>query len=107
MCTSTCNTQHGHTHTLSQVVTWISDPMHGNTETVVGYKTRRFDNIRAEIEAFFDVHESMGSVPGGVHVEMTGVQCREQCREQQRREQCRERHREQCREQRREQCREQ
>lgn len=55
-----------------QVVTWISDPMHGNTETVVGYKTRRFDNIRAEIEAFFDVHEQMGSVAGGVHVEMTG-----------------------------------
>eukprot|EP00983_Pelagomonas_calceolata_P009341 302265-Pelagomonas_calceolata.AAC.6 len=56
-----------------QVVTWISDPMHGNTETVVGYKTRRFDNIRGEIEAFFDVHEAMGSVAGGVHVEMTGV----------------------------------
>jgi len=55
-----------------QVVTWISDPMHGNTETVVGYKTRRFDNIRGEIEAFFDVHEAMGSVAGGVHVEMTG-----------------------------------
>ncbi len=55
-----------------QVVTWISDPMHGNTETVLGYKTRRFDNIRGEIEAFFDVHEEMGSIPGGVHVEMTG-----------------------------------
>jgi 3-deoxy-7-phosphoheptulonate synthase len=27
---------------------------------------------RAEIEAFFDVHEQMGSVPGGVHLEMTG-----------------------------------
>ena len=28
----------------------------GNTETVCGYKTRRYENIRAEVEAFFDVH---------------------------------------------------
>mmetsp|Transcript_25232 Transcript_25232/g.54843 ORF Transcript_25232/g.54843 Transcript_25232/m.54843 type:complete len:500 (+) Transcript_25232:76-1575(+) len=55
-----------------QTVTWVSDPMHGNTETVSGYKTRRYDNIRAEIEAFFDVHDALGSVPGGVHLEMTG-----------------------------------
>lgn len=54
------------------VVTWICDPVHGNTETVNGYKTRRYDNIRAEVEAFFDVHEEMGSVPGGIHLEMTG-----------------------------------
>ncbi|GIL45889.1 hypothetical protein Vafri_3014 [Volvox africanus] len=55
-----------------QVVTWVCDPMHGNTETVTGYKTRRYENIRSEIEAFFDVHEQMGTVPGGVHLEMTG-----------------------------------
>lgn len=55
-----------------QTVTWVCDPMHGNTESVGGYKTRRYDNIRAEIEAFFDVHEQMGTVPGGVHLEMTG-----------------------------------
>ncbi|GMH42963.1 hypothetical protein BSKO_10885 [Bryopsis sp. KO-2023] len=55
-----------------QVVTWICDPVHGNTETCNGFKTRRFDNIQAEIEAFFDVHIAMGSVPGGIHVEMTG-----------------------------------
>jgi 3-deoxy-7-phosphoheptulonate synthase len=54
------------------VVTWICDPVHGNTETVNGYKTRRYDNIRAEAEAFFDVHEEMGTVPGGIHLEMTG-----------------------------------
>jgi hypothetical protein len=30
------------------------------------------DPCRAEIEAFFDVHDSLGTVPGGVHVEMTG-----------------------------------
>jgi 3-deoxy-7-phosphoheptulonate synthase len=55
-----------------QVVTWVCDPMHGNTESVAGYKTRRYDNIRAEVEAFFDVHEQLGTVPGGVHLEMTG-----------------------------------
>ncbi|CAL8469069.1 g8610 [Coccomyxa elongata] len=55
-----------------QKVTWVCDPMHGNTESVANYKTRRFDNIRAEVEAFFDVHEELGSVPGGIHLEMTG-----------------------------------
>jgi len=55
-----------------QIVTWICDPMHGNTETVENYKTRRYENIRAEVEAFFDVHEECGSIPGGLHLEMTG-----------------------------------
>ena len=55
-----------------QTVTWVCDPMHGNTETCSGYKTRRYDNIKAEVEAFFDVHEQVGSVPGGIHLEMTG-----------------------------------
>jgi hypothetical protein len=54
------------------VVTWVCDPVHGNTETCNGFKTRRYENIRAEVEAFFDVHDAMGSVPGGVHLEMTG-----------------------------------
>eukprot|EP00878_Enallax_costatus_P000487 GHUV01000579.1.p1 GENE.GHUV01000579.1~~GHUV01000579.1.p1 ORF type:complete len:522 (+),score=111.81 GHUV01000579.1:31-1566(+) len=55
-----------------QVVTWVCDPMHGNTESCNGFKTRRYENVRAEVEAFFDVHDQMGSVPGGVHLEMTG-----------------------------------
>lgn len=38
-----------------------------------GRKTRRYENIRAEVEAFFDVHDEMGSVPGGLHLEMTGA----------------------------------
>jgi len=54
-------------------VVWICDPMHGNTEsTKTGVKTRRFDNILAEIEASFRIHADMGSVLGGVHLEMTG-----------------------------------
>ena len=55
-----------------QTVAWVCDPMHGNTETCNGYKTRRYENIKAEVEAFFDVHEQMGSIPAGVHLEMTG-----------------------------------
>jgi len=55
-----------------QNVTWVTDPMHGNTESCEGFKTRRYENIRAEVEAFFDVHEQMGTVPGGIHLEMTG-----------------------------------
>lgn len=55
-----------------QVVNWVSDPVHGNTETVNGFKTRRYEKIRAEVEAFFDVHDEMGSIAGGVHLEMTG-----------------------------------
>jgi len=54
-------------------VLWISDPVHGNTyKSGTGYKTRAFDNIRDELIAFFDVHDEMGSHPGGVHLEMTG-----------------------------------
>jgi 3-deoxy-7-phosphoheptulonate synthase len=58
--------------TGSQVL-WVCDPMHGNTETTAGgIKTRRFDNILGEVEAAFRIHESCGSMLGGVHVELTG-----------------------------------
>jgi len=54
-------------------VLWVSDPMHGNTvKTDNGYKTRPFEAIRDEVMAFFEVHEKMGTYPGGVHLEMTG-----------------------------------
>jgi 3-deoxy-7-phosphoheptulonate synthase len=54
-------------------VLWICDPMHGNTEsTADGTKTRRFNNIVAELEAAYDVHQSMGTYLGGVHLELTG-----------------------------------
>ncbi|EER91915.1 phospho-2-dehydro-3-deoxyheptonate aldolase 2, chloroplastic [Sorghum bicolor] len=55
------------------IVTWVSDPMHGNTISApCGLKTRSFDSIMAELRAFFDVHGLEGSYPGGVHLEMTG-----------------------------------
>jgi 3-deoxy-7-phosphoheptulonate synthase len=54
-------------------VLWVCDPMHGNTETSSsGLKTRRFDNIVAEVEAAFRIHREMGSWLGGVHFELTG-----------------------------------
>lgn len=54
-------------------VLWVCDPMHGNTEsTADGTKTRRFDNIVAELEAAFRVHAELGSYLGGVHLELTG-----------------------------------
>ncbi|KAK9757621.1 hypothetical protein RND81_01G174500 [Saponaria officinalis] len=56
-----------------QIVTWVSDPMHGNTiKAPCGLKTRPFDAILAEVRAFFDVHDQEGSHPGGIHLEMTG-----------------------------------
>lgn len=54
-------------------VVWVTDPMHGNTVTSQnGYKTRRFEDVMDEVRGFFDVHRAMGTVPGGLHVEMTG-----------------------------------
>ncbi len=54
-------------------VLWVCDPMHGNTETTAGgIKTRRFENILAEVEAAFRIHEDCGSMLGGVHIELTG-----------------------------------
>lgn len=56
-----------------QVVTWCSDPMHGNTyATETGIKTRSFENIFSELLKSFDIHNQCGSVLGGVHLELTG-----------------------------------
>jgi 3-deoxy-7-phosphoheptulonate synthase len=53
-------------------VVWLCDPMHGNTTTQSGYKTRSFDAILDEVRRFFDVLSAEGAIAGGVHVEMTG-----------------------------------
>ena len=54
-------------------VVWVCDPMHGNTfESATGYKTRRFEDVVDEVRGFFDVHNELGTVPGGLHVELTG-----------------------------------
>lgn len=52
---------------------WITDPMHGNGMTTKnGYKSRRFDDVMDEVRGFFEVHRALGTVPGGIHVELTG-----------------------------------
>ena len=52
---------------------WVTDPMHGNgLTTPTGYKTRRFDDVVDEVKGFFEAHRSVGTHPGGIHVELTG-----------------------------------
>ncbi|MEO0864010.1 MAG: 3-deoxy-7-phosphoheptulonate synthase class II [Pseudomonadota bacterium] len=54
-------------------VVWVCDAMHGNTiKSSTGYKTRPFDSVLREVREFFAVHQAEGTVPGGVHFEMTG-----------------------------------
>ena len=54
-------------------VVWCCDPMHGNTiKASSGYKTRRVNDVMAEVQGFFDAHDEIGTYPGGVHFEMTG-----------------------------------
>lgn len=56
-----------------RLVTWVCDPMHGNTITSAhGIKTRRLADVLDEVRGFFEVHRAVGSVPGGLHVELTG-----------------------------------
>ncbi|RMZ78113.1 hypothetical protein DV738_g3976, partial [Chaetothyriales sp. CBS 135597] len=60
-------------------VVWQCDPMHGNgrNATVTGkttttIKTRRFSDILSELQQALQIHRSMGSYLGGVHLELTG-----------------------------------
>jgi 3-deoxy-7-phosphoheptulonate synthase len=54
-------------------VVWSCDPMHGNTiKSPSGYKTRPFDSVLREVREFFGIHKAEGTVPGGMHFEMTG-----------------------------------
>jgi 3-deoxy-7-phosphoheptulonate synthase len=54
-------------------VVWVCDPMHANTFTAEGgHKTRHFEDVLAEVSGFFAVHRSLGTHPGGVHLELTG-----------------------------------
>jgi 3-deoxy-7-phosphoheptulonate synthase len=54
-------------------VLWVCDPMHGNTiKSASGYKTRPFDAVLREVQEFFAIHRAEGTIPGGVHFEMTG-----------------------------------
>lgn len=51
---------------------WSIDPMHGNTCTIDGLKTRTVADILKEVQSFFEIAEAVNVHPGGVHLEMTG-----------------------------------
>ena len=54
-------------------VVWLCDPMHGNTKiTTLGKKTRGYEDIVKEINLYFEIHRKNGTIPAGVHLEMTG-----------------------------------
>ncbi|WNI19871.1 3-deoxy-7-phosphoheptulonate synthase class II [Actinacidiphila sp. ITFR-21] len=54
-------------------VGWVCDPMHGNTfQAPNGYKTRAYGTVLDEVRGFFEVHRSLGTHPGGLHIEFTG-----------------------------------
>lgn len=54
-------------------VLWTCDPMHGNTiKSASGFKTRPFESVLREVREFFAIHKAEGTIPGGVHFEMTG-----------------------------------
>ncbi|MEI6096790.1 MAG: 3-deoxy-7-phosphoheptulonate synthase class II [Alphaproteobacteria bacterium] len=54
-------------------VVWSCDAMHGNTiKAASGYKTRPFESVLREVREFFAIHKAEGTIPGGVHFEMTG-----------------------------------
>lgn len=49
------------------------DPMHANTFSAEsGRKTRNFDDILSELQCFFELNWAEGTIPGGVHFELTG-----------------------------------
>ncbi|MFE3054465.1 3-deoxy-7-phosphoheptulonate synthase [Nocardia sp. NPDC059239] len=50
---------------------WICDPMHANTFSAAGRKTRSVDDICCEIEGFVTAVRSAGGWPGGLHLECT------------------------------------
>lgn len=60
-------------HDSGHPVVWACDPMHGNTYTAEsGLKTRNFSDVVEETRKFFNIHRSIGSWAGGIHVELTG-----------------------------------
>ena len=50
-------------------VLWICDPMHGNTIIKNNYKTRIYSDVINELQCFFKIHKSNGTIPGGIHIE--------------------------------------
>merc|ERR1712151_25970 len=61
-------------------VVWQCDGVHGNGIVASNkYKTRKFDDIVAEIVECFQVHKECGSILGGVHLEVSGQEGIAEC----------------------------
>jgi 3-deoxy-7-phosphoheptulonate synthase len=59
-------------------VTWVSDPMHGNTvRSGVGLKTRHLPDIISEAVAFRSILEYLGEHPAGLHLEVAAAEVTE------------------------------
>jgi 3-deoxy-7-phosphoheptulonate synthase len=65
------------THKAGSHALWSIDPMHGNTVTAAGRKTRTVPDILTEVRTFFEVAQAEQVHPGGVHLEMTGEEVTE------------------------------
>lgn len=52
-------------------ILWCCDPMHANTFTLNGVKTRSVREIHRELHAFFMVMRRLDAHPGGIHLELT------------------------------------
>ena len=52
-------------------VIWVCDPMHGNGKSINNIKTRYYNDIVKEVDHFFNIHYKKGTIPGGIHLEMT------------------------------------
>ena len=61
-------------------VLWQCDPMHANTRTIDGRKTRLLPDLCDEVTAFARTLRAAGCHPGGLHLEVTPddvIECRE------------------------------
>ncbi|KAM7253142.1 hypothetical protein ACFE04_025760 [Oxalis oulophora] len=56
---------------FGSIVLSIARRVHGDT-VFTSDDVKLLNALKAEVQAFFDVHEQEGSHPGGIHLEMTG-----------------------------------
>ena len=44
-----------------------------NHNIIAGNPEKNFENILSEVKQFFQIHKNQGSIAGGIHLEMTGL----------------------------------
>lgn len=57
-------------HRAGHPAVWLCDPMHGNTVTRDGVKTRYLTDLIDEVRAFEQILQQRGRHPGGLHLEV-------------------------------------